>query len=91
MLLLSTWTKIICSRVCTFVQYTWRRPLINVDVAIVLFTLIEVDVAIILFINCSNSQIKAPAAASAAILILSQIPCNYWQKESLSFFRGFRK
>ena len=39
-----------------------------------------------LFIHCLNSQIKTPAAAAAAILILSRIPCNYWQKESLSFF-----
>ena len=58
MLLLSTWTKIGLKRVCTFFHGTWRRPLIDVDVVITLFTLIDVNVAIILFIHCSTHKLK---------------------------------
>ena len=91
MQLFSTWTKIRFKRDCAFFHDSWRHPLIDVDVATALFILIDVDVAIIQFIYCSNSQFQAAAAATAAFLILNQIPCNYWQKKSLSFFRGFRK
>ena len=74
MLLLSTWTKIRLQRVFALFHGTGRQPLNDVDVPISLVTLIDVDVAIILFMHCSNN------------FNLSQIPCNYWQKESLSFF-----
>ena len=86
MLLLSTWTKIRLKRVFAFFHGTGRRPLIDVDVPILLVTLIEVEFAIILFMHCSNSQFKTPASASAAILILSQIPCNPGQKKIFVFF-----
>ena len=70
MLLWSTWTKIRLKRVFAFLH----------DIAIIQYTLLDVDVAIVLFVHGSNSQIKAPAAVSAAILIWSQVPGNYWQK-----------